>query len=104
MSARLTQSRIGVLGTGEVGRRLASGFASRGHRVMIGTRDPDKPDLREWLSGEGAGIPRVFGNKIGLSDAGNRSRASSAFACSATDVLSRVFVCMRRPLAEARRT
>jgi predicted dinucleotide-binding enzyme len=45
-----------VLGTGEVGRRLAAGFASRGHDVMIGSRDPAKPDLREWLSGDGAGI------------------------------------------------
>jgi 8-hydroxy-5-deazaflavin:NADPH oxidoreductase len=56
VSGRLTQTRVGVLGTGEVGRRLAVGFASRGHSVMIGTRDPDKPELREWLSGEGAGI------------------------------------------------
>jgi predicted dinucleotide-binding enzyme len=24
--------------------------------VVIGSRDPDKPELREWLSGEGAGI------------------------------------------------
>jgi hypothetical protein len=23
---------------------------------MIGSRDPDKPDLREWLAGEGAGV------------------------------------------------
>jgi len=45
-----------VLGSGEVGRRLASGFASRGHRVVLGTRDPDKPELREWLSGEGGGV------------------------------------------------
>jgi predicted dinucleotide-binding enzyme len=45
-----------VLGSGEVGRRLAGGFASRGHDVMIGSRDPSKPELREWLSGDGAGI------------------------------------------------
>jgi 8-hydroxy-5-deazaflavin:NADPH oxidoreductase len=45
-----------VLGTGEVGRRLALGFAARGHAVMIGSRDPDKAELREWLAGEGAGI------------------------------------------------
>lgn len=56
MSGRFPQSRVGVLGTGEVGRRLASGFATRGHAVMIGSRDPDKPELREWLAGEGAGI------------------------------------------------
>ena len=55
-NGRLAQTRVGVLGTGEVGRRLAEGFRSRGHEVMIGSRDPDKPDLREWLSGPGAGI------------------------------------------------
>jgi predicted dinucleotide-binding enzyme len=55
-NGRLPQTRVGVLGTGEVGRRLAAGFQSRGHEVMIGSRQPDKPELREWLSGEGAGI------------------------------------------------
>src|SRR6188472_740943 len=55
-NGRLARSRVGVLGSGEVGRRLASGFASRGHSVIIGSRDPGKPELREWLSGEGAGI------------------------------------------------
>jgi 8-hydroxy-5-deazaflavin:NADPH oxidoreductase len=53
---QLAQSRVGVLGSGEVGRRLAAGFCSRGHDVMIGSRDPGKPELREWLSGEGVGI------------------------------------------------
>jgi predicted dinucleotide-binding enzyme len=53
---RLAQSRVGVLGSGEVGRRLAVGFSSRGHGVMIGSRDPGKSELLEWLSGEGAGI------------------------------------------------
>ena len=53
---RFTRIRVGVLGSGEVGRRLATGFAGRGHTVMIGTRDPDKPELREWLAGDGAGI------------------------------------------------
>jgi predicted dinucleotide-binding enzyme len=53
---RLAQTRVGVLGTGEVGRRLAAGFRGRGHQVTIGSRDPEKPELREWLSAEGAGI------------------------------------------------
>jgi len=55
-SGRLARRRVGVLGSGEVGRRLAAGFVSRGHDVMIGSRDPGKPALREWLSGDGAGI------------------------------------------------
>ena len=55
-NGRLAQSRVGVLGSGEVGRRLAAGFFSRGHDVRIGSRAPGKPELREWLSGDGAGI------------------------------------------------
>lgn len=47
---------VGVLGTGEVGQRLAAGFRSRGHEVMIGSRDPDKPELDQWLSHDGAGV------------------------------------------------
>ncbi len=53
---RLAHMRVGVLGSGEVGRRLAEGFCGRGHEVMIGSRDPDKPELRDWLSGDGSGI------------------------------------------------
>ena len=56
VNGRLAKSQVGVLGSGEVGRRLATGFSSRGHRVMLGTRDADKPELREWLTGDGAGI------------------------------------------------
>jgi len=50
------QMRVGVLGSGQVGQRLAAGFRGRGHEVMIGSRDPAKPELVRWLSGEGAGI------------------------------------------------
>ena len=54
---RLGQRSVGVLGSGEVGRRLAAGFSKCGHRVMIGSRDPNKPEVREWLSDdEGAAI------------------------------------------------
>ena len=56
MANRFAQTTVGVLGTGEVGRRLAWGFRKRGHEVTIGSRDPEKPELRQWLSAEGAGI------------------------------------------------
>ena len=55
-SGRLAQSRVGVLGSGEVGRCLAAGFSGRGHEVMLGSREPGKPELVEWLSGDGAGV------------------------------------------------
>ncbi len=56
MNGRMPRTRVGVFGTGDVGRRLAAGFSSRGHTVMIGSREADKPELREWLSAEGSGI------------------------------------------------
>lgn len=56
MTAGSVPNTVGVLGSGVVGQRLAWGFASRGHNVMIGSRDPNKDELREWLAGEGAGV------------------------------------------------
>ena len=56
VNGRLAPTRVGVVGSGEVGRRLAAGVASRGHDAMIGSRNPGKAELGEWLSGEGAGV------------------------------------------------
>ena len=53
---RVPHGCVGVLGSGEVGRSLARAFRGAGHDVMIGTRDTEKPDLREWLTGDGAAI------------------------------------------------
>jgi predicted dinucleotide-binding enzyme len=38
--------KIGVIGSGDVGKVLASGFLKHGHEVVIGTRDPAK--LSAW--------------------------------------------------------
>lgn len=38
--------RIGILGTGDVGRTLAQGFAAEGHDVRVGTRDPASEKAR----------------------------------------------------------
>ncbi len=84
---RLAHTRVGVLGSGEVGRCLAAGFASRGHEVMIGSRDPAKPELREWLSGEGVGIERgtfaetaQYGDLLVLAVLGDAAEAAIADA------------------------
>lgn len=47
--------KVGILGSGDVGRSLGLGFASHGHDVMIGTRHPDKPELTEWRNKAGKG-------------------------------------------------
>jgi predicted dinucleotide-binding enzyme len=49
-------TRIGVLGSGQVGRVLAEGFKARGHDVTIGTRDVEQGDLRAWGADTGAAV------------------------------------------------
>ncbi len=44
--------KIGILGSGTVGQTLGLGFASLGHEVMIGTREPAK--LKDWQAKTGA--------------------------------------------------
>jgi predicted dinucleotide-binding enzyme len=34
--------KIGIIGTGDVGKALAKGFLRGGHEVMVGSRSPDK--------------------------------------------------------------
>ena len=46
-------AKIGVLGSGDVGRVLAGGFLKLGHEVKIGSREPAK--LNEWVGKAGKG-------------------------------------------------
>lgn len=45
--------RIGVLGTGSVGRRIASKLVELGHEVTMGSRSAESESLREWLNEAG---------------------------------------------------
>jgi len=46
--------KVGIFGSGDVARTLGKGFASRGHEVKIGSRNPAKPELKKWLKEAGA--------------------------------------------------
>jgi 8-hydroxy-5-deazaflavin:NADPH oxidoreductase len=81
------KATVGVLGSGEVGRRLAAAFRARGHEVKIGSRDPDKPELRDWIAGDGAGIAAgtfaaaaEFGELLVLAVLGNAAEQAIAEA------------------------
>jgi 8-hydroxy-5-deazaflavin:NADPH oxidoreductase len=43
--------RIGVLGTGDVGRTLARGFAEAGHDVVVGSRDANSDRVKSIADG-----------------------------------------------------
>jgi 8-hydroxy-5-deazaflavin:NADPH oxidoreductase len=40
--------KVGIIGSGEVARALGTGFADRGHEVVLGTREPAK--LADWAA------------------------------------------------------
>jgi predicted dinucleotide-binding enzyme len=46
---------IGILGTGDVGRTLGAGLVRLGHQVKLGSRDPQSPAVKTWLSSAGNG-------------------------------------------------
>jgi len=50
--------KIGILGTGDVGRTLAGGFAALGHEVKVGTRDP--------ASDKAKALAAKLGRSVGL--------------------------------------
>lgn len=44
----MTNERIGILGSGDVGKALGRGFARHGWDVLLGTRSPEQLD--DWLA------------------------------------------------------
>jgi 8-hydroxy-5-deazaflavin:NADPH oxidoreductase len=45
--------RIGILGSGDVGRALGTAFATCGYEVMIGSREAGNPKVKDWISRAG---------------------------------------------------
>jgi predicted dinucleotide-binding enzyme len=52
--------KIGVLGSGDVGRVLATAFIKEGHTVMLGTRDPLKDQVVKWKRDNSGGLAGTF--------------------------------------------
>lgn len=50
--------KIGIIGSGDVGRTLASGFIRYGHEVMLGSRDIKQEKVQQWFidSGKNASL------------------------------------------------
>jgi predicted dinucleotide-binding enzyme len=50
--------KVGVLGSGDVAKALASGFLKHGHEVMVGSRTPGK--LKDWAEQDGKAHTGTF--------------------------------------------
>jgi len=95
---------VGILGSGAVAKALAVGFLRHGHRVMMGTRQPDK--LQDWVrqnSGATAGTfeaAAASGEIVVLAVKG--TAASEALrAAGAATLAGKVVIDTTNPIADA---
>jgi predicted dinucleotide-binding enzyme len=97
--------RVGMIGSGVVGRVLATGFLTHGYEVMCGTREPDK--LADW---QRAGGPRAslgspadaarFGEIVVLAVKGTGAEAAIA-ACGPDNLAGKTVIDTTNPIADA---
>ncbi|MFI9112357.1 NADPH-dependent F420 reductase [Streptomyces venezuelae] len=73
--------KIAVLGTGEVGRRLATKLVSLGHEVTMGSRTADNPEAAKWAEEHGGG---ATGGTGGEANGGTGAGPASGSAAHGT--------------------
>jgi predicted dinucleotide-binding enzyme len=78
-------AKIGILGSGDVGKALANGFIKYGHEVMIGTRDTSKLDEWEKKTGDKGHVgsnqeAAAFGDIIVLAVKGSAAKDALTLA------------------------
>ena len=96
--------KIGVLGSGDVAKTLASGLLKHSHEVTIGSRTPEK--LAEWATANPKGATgtfaaaAAFGELVVLAVKGNA--ASSALrAAGANNLAGKTVVDATNPIEDA---
>src|SRR5262245_28511037 len=96
--------KIGVIGSGDVAKVLASGFLKHGHDVVIGTRDPAK--LKDWAErNPGARVGSFsdaaqFGEVVALAVKG-LAAAEALRAAGTSNLADKPLIDATNPIAEA---
>jgi len=60
--------KVGILGSGIVGRVLASAFLSEGHEAMLGTRNTSKEEVVQWKNENAGGKTGTFSDAAAFGD------------------------------------
>lgn len=92
-----------VLGTGEVGRTIASKLASLGHAVRMGSRTPDNATAAAWAESAGADASHgtfadaaAFGDVVWNCTSGKHSHA--VLAAAGAHLAGKVLIDLANPL------
>jgi predicted dinucleotide-binding enzyme len=100
--------RIGVLGTGMVGKTIATKLADLGHEVKMGSRTAANESAAEWVASAGAGASQgtfadaaAHGELVFNCTAGEASLAALA-AAGAENLAGKVLVDVSNPLDHSR--
>jgi predicted dinucleotide-binding enzyme len=101
----MAKPKIGVIGTGQVGKVLSDGFLKHGHEVMRGSRDPAK--LAEWKLGAGEKAATgtmaeaaAFGEIVVLAVKGTAAE-SALDLCGAANLAGKAVIDTTNPIAAA---
>jgi predicted dinucleotide-binding enzyme len=96
--------KVGILGSGDVAKVLASGFLKHGHDAMLGTRDSAK--LKEWAAQNPRGKvgsfneAAAFGELVVLAVKGTAA-ADALRAAGAKNLAGKVVIDATNPIADA---
>lgn len=60
--------KIGIIGSGIVGRTLASGFLKLGHDIMLGTRNIQKDEVKKYISENSRALAGSFADAARFGD------------------------------------
>jgi predicted dinucleotide-binding enzyme len=96
--------KVGVLGSGDVAKVLASGFLKHDHEVMMGTRDPAK--LSDWATKNPTGRVGSFGDAAKFADlvvlaVKGTAAADALRAASADNLRGKPVIDATNPIADA---
>ena len=96
--------KVGIFGSGEVAKTLATGFMNLGHVVMLGTRHPSKLEDWDWknrggIVGSFADTAR-FGEALVLAVKG-AAAADVLRAASITDLAGKTIMDATNPIADS---
>jgi len=96
--------KIGILGSGDVGKALAAGFIKHGHELMMGTREPAK--LADWTAQQPKAKVGSFADAAKLGEvivlAVKGTVAADALRqAGATNLAGKVIIDATNPIADA---